>query len=113
MWDIIVMLCQPGHWREGGGTAVQCDVTELATWRRSPVSVPVWSSSVIGGTEQQLPDLLIGCPAPPPHTESQAGVHGAKQIQLEVRQSSQQCSGATSVIVIVVVGEKEREKQQL
>ena len=95
---------------EGGGTAVQCDVTELATWRRSPVSVSVWSSSVIGGPEQQLPDLIIGCPAPP-LTESQAGVPRAKQIQLEVSQSRQQLSGATSVIVIVVVGERERGKR--
>jgi len=66
--------------------------TDLATWRRSPVSVSVWSSSVRGARpDQQLPDLIIGCPAPraPPLPESQAGVHGAKQIQLEVVKSHQ------------------------
>ena len=112
MLVIIVMLCQPSS---GGREAQQCcDVTELATWRRSPVSVSVWSSSVRGGPDQQLPDLIIGCPAPraPPLPESQAGVHGAKQIQLEVRQSRQQLSGATSLIVIVVVGEREREGER-
>ena len=88
--------------REGGRAGpdwLRCDVTVLATWRRSPVSVSVWrgvssSSSVIaGGQHHRLP--LHPHPPLQAGPRSQAGAITTQQIQLEVRRQradfSSQC----------------------